>query len=174
MTTPVTTTDYWEGAMPSPDLTSCPVGDLLDAAHWWEVRYFLATGASGVYPAGQLLVWNSRHPKGQAISDALRARREEVIAHLRANRPPTPPFDMEEEAYRRDVNGELDMPVSELTVYQLLRIVREEARATAYAVADEAARDAVKHALDALRSAAQPTRRPRTRQNATPSDRVAF
>lgn len=162
------------GAMPSPDLTVCPIEDLFDAAHWWEVHYFLATGASGVYPAGQLLVWNSRHRTGQAISDALRARREEVITYLQANRPPSPPFDMEEEAYRRDVNGELDIPVSELTVYQLLRIVREEARATAYAVADEAARDAVQHVLDALRPVAPPPPRPRMRQNATRSDRVAF
>jgi hypothetical protein len=94
---------------------------LVNEANRAGVHYHLPTGVSAHNPTGRLMVWNHRDLVGQRLADAMRDRRDEVSAFLRAHRPPPLVVPVAEVIYRRDVLHELDddLPLAELPVSAL-------------------------------------------------------
>jgi hypothetical protein len=115
-----------------PTLMTMALADLVQLAHAHGVRFFLSSVISASYPIRRLMIWNQRDPDRQRIVVAMRCRRDEITAYLSAHRPAPVTVDPAEDQYRRDVRGELDIPVSELPLPALLSIVRDEVHRTVH------------------------------------------
>lgn len=98
---------------------------LVQAANQAGVHYHLPPLSTAHNPMGRLMVWNHRDPDGQRIVEAMRVRRAEVAAFLRAHRPPPLTVSVAEMRFRRDVLHEPDddLPLSEVPMLALRAII---------------------------------------------------
>jgi hypothetical protein len=159
------------------DLINCSVTALVEAANRHGVHYFLPANPSAHNPTGRLMIWNHRDPARQRIVDAMRERRDEVSAFLRAHRPPPLVVPVAEVIYRRDVLHELDddlplaeLPASALRAY-IIGIVHDTLaaeRSTAEWEREHAAVD-----VPNVASRKPAVRKPRNRPS-TEAERVVF
>jgi hypothetical protein len=72
------------------NLMTCPPMSLLMAAQRAGVRYYLWTSDRHHGKAGTLSIWSHRDPRTQPLTEAMRARREEIADYLRLNQSRQP------------------------------------------------------------------------------------
>ncbi len=156
------------------DYFTCDMVALIEHANRAGVHYLLPP-ITGTHRPERLMVRNHRDPEGQRIVEAIRARRDDVTAFLRANRPAPLTISPDEERYRREVLHEEDIPISDLTLPMLkamiIRValeVRDAERSAEEWEANVASRDAAPAPVQ------ERTPRRAQRRREAQSDRVVY
>jgi hypothetical protein len=140
---------------------TCDVATLLDAARKAGLRYRLVPGR-----ADELLVWGASTPEADAACDAMRQRRDEITALLRAIHPPLllGVFSDEPDVRVGDLPWSVLAPMIDSRVLDMLAAER---------TTEEWERQIAGRDDPPTEPVARASRRP-SRRSSTSSDRVVF